>query len=227
MAIGRRPNGGTRLSPDEPPQPPYCPGNDGVVLLVDSGTAPPTAGRTTAGWCCGAWRCTPPMVRLQTSTVGSANRGNETMLSHSSVSACCVEAHGRGGVELLRGRLHQLVELAVRSSPSSSGSRSCPAAPAASCTCATVWLMYGREGLRQHRQVGEARRQDLARLGRAGDGRAASCPAPPPAARPGSPAPPPWPRGRSSRRPCAAGRARRTTSGSTGRPACAPAPSPR
>ena len=38
------------------PAPPYCPGSDGVVLLVDSGTRTAQAARTTAGWCCAAWR---------------------------------------------------------------------------------------------------------------------------------------------------------------------------
>src|ERR1700728_966802 len=83
VARGSRPTSEPALPRDA-----YGPGSDGVVLLVDSGTL-------TAQYCANHSRLvlrgsgvTPAMVRLHTRAVGSANKGSETMSSHSMVSAC-------------------------------------------------------------------------------------------------------------------------------------------
>ncbi len=67
--------------PDDPAS--YCPGNDGVVLLVDSGCL-------TAQSCAYHKRLvlrgigsTPPIVRLQAKAAGSAYSGRETISSQS------------------------------------------------------------------------------------------------------------------------------------------------
>ena len=87
VARGHRPTSDDATAQRADGRPAYCPGSDGVVLLVDSGT------RTAHSWAnhrrllLRGVGVTPPMVRLQAKAVGSAKRGSETMSSHSCVSA--------------------------------------------------------------------------------------------------------------------------------------------
>jgi hypothetical protein len=89
-ATTRPPESGSTVRIPRPARPwaAYCPGSDGVVLLVASGV------RTAQNW---AYQrrlllrgvgVTPPIFRLQTSALGSGYKGSDTISSHSWVSAC-------------------------------------------------------------------------------------------------------------------------------------------
>ena len=142
--------------------------------------APPTAGRTRGGSSLRGVACHPAdrAAPDQGGRLGE-QRQRDHLVPQLRVRLGVV-AGRRVGVELLGGRLDQLVELAVRVVRPVLAIRSCPAARAASCTTTSVWLRYGRERHRQHRQVGELRRQDLPGRARARRPGTAWCPSPPP-----------------------------------------------
>ena len=91
----------------------YCPGSDGVVLLVDSGV------RTAHSWAnhrrlgLRGIAVTPPIVLLQTRTVGSAKSGQRDHVVPQLGVGLVVEDGRLVRVQLLGGRLHQVVERAV------------------------------------------------------------------------------------------------------------------
>ena len=132
----------THRNPDLPHRPhqpgpvrtSYCPGSDGVVLLVDCGTRTAQYWANQSNALLMGVGVIPPMVRLHASAVGSANKRQRHHLVPEQRVRLLVVTRRRVRVQLLRGLLHQLVELRCSRSPSNPPSRPSPATRAAGCT---------------------------------------------------------------------------------------------